>query len=68
LVVRGKSKELTAMAITVGTPLAIATKMVATGELTLKGVQVPVIPEMYDPILDELATLGINFVEEEKTL
>ena len=65
LVVMGETKERTAMAITVGTPLAIATKMVANGELNIPGVQVPVIPEMYNPILDELEELGIKFNEVE---
>ncbi len=65
LVVMGETKEKTAMAITVGTPLAIATKMVANGELNLPGVHVPVIPEMYNPILDELEELGIKFEEVE---
>ncbi len=65
IVVRGESKEKTAMAITVGTPLAIATKMVATGDIKLVGVHVPVIPELYNPILDELEELGIKFTEVE---
>jgi len=65
LIVMGETKEKTAMAITVGTPLAIATKMVANGELSIHGVQVPVIPEMYNPILDELEELGIKFNEVE---
>jgi len=68
LVVMGESKEKTAMAITVGTPLAIATKMVANNELSLKGLQVPVIPEIYNPILDELEELNIKFIEEESDL
>jgi len=56
------------MAITVGTPLAIATKMVANNELSLKGLQVPVIPEIYNPILDELEELNIKFIEKESDL
>jgi len=68
LVVMGETKEKTAMAITVGTPLAIATKMVANGELNFKGLQVPVIPQIYNPILDELEELNIKFIEEESDL
>ncbi|MCK5845919.1 MAG: saccharopine dehydrogenase NADP-binding domain-containing protein [Bacteroidales bacterium] len=66
MVVKGETKEKTAMAITVGTPLAIAVKMVANNELNLTGVHVPVIPEMYNPILDELENLDIKFTEVEK--
>jgi saccharopine dehydrogenase-like NADP-dependent oxidoreductase len=65
LVVEGETKEITAMAKTVGLPLAIAVKLVATGKLKITGVSVPVIPEIYLPILTELETLGIVFKEED---
>lgn len=68
LVVKGKTNDETAMAITVGTPLAIAVKMVALGKLKLTGVHVPVIPEIYSPILDELEELGIKFTEVESKI
>ena len=68
MVVKGETKEKTAMAITVGTPLAIAVKMVANKELKLTGVHVPVIPEMYNPILEELEESDIKFTETERTL
>ncbi len=68
LVVKGKTNEETAMAITVGTPLAIAVKMVALGKINLKGVHVPVIPQIYNPILEELEELGIKFTEVESNL
>ncbi len=68
LVVKGKTNDETAMAITVGTPLAIAVKMVALEELKITGVHVPVIPEIYNPILDELEELGIKFTEVESEL
>ncbi len=65
LVVEGETKEITAMAKTVGLPLAIAVKLVATGKVNIPGVSVPVIPELYQPILAELETLGIVFKEED---
>jgi saccharopine dehydrogenase-like NADP-dependent oxidoreductase len=65
LVVEGESKEVTAMAKTVGLPLAIAVKLVATEKVHIPGVSVPVIPELYEPILNELSKLGIIFKEEE---
>lgn len=68
LVVKGKTNDETAMAITVGTPLAIAVKMVAQGVIKQTGVHVPVIPDLYNPILDELEVLGINFTEVESNL
>lgn len=68
MVMKGESMENTAMAITVGLPLAIATKMVANEEIKLTGVHTPVIPELYNPILDELAGLGIVFNEKEERI
>ena len=65
LVVEGDSKEITAMAKTVGLPLGIAVKLVATGKVSLSGVSAPVVPELYEPILDELRDFGIVFKEED---
>jgi saccharopine dehydrogenase (NADP+, L-glutamate forming) len=53
------------MAKTVGLPLAIAARHILRGDIKLKGVQIPVIEEMYQPILKELAELGISFTESE---
>lgn len=65
LICKGKDTVHTAMSITVGTPVAIATKMLLTGEIKLTGVHIPVIPELYNPILKELEEYGIKFIEEE---
>jgi saccharopine dehydrogenase (NADP+, L-glutamate forming) len=64
----GKDSENTAMSYTVGTPLAIATKLLAQGHIHVTGVQIPTSPELYNPILDELEELGIQFNEEEISL
>lgn len=66
LVVIGKDPSETAMAITVGTPLAIASRLVMNGTIQATGVQVPTQPEFYNPILKELEEYGIRFVEEEE--
>lgn len=68
LVVIGKDKLHTAMSITVGTPLAIAVKLFLTGNLKADGVVIPVIPEIYNPILDELENYGVKFIDEEVEL
>lgn len=65
MVVIGKDQEETAMSITVGTPVAIAVKLLLTGQLKLTGVHIPVIPELYNPILNELETCGVVFREDE---
>jgi len=54
------------MARTVGLPAAVATKMILNGEIDITGVHIPVIPEIYNPVLDELETLGIKFTERTK--
>jgi saccharopine dehydrogenase (NADP+, L-glutamate forming) len=52
----------------VGLPAAIAARMVLQGEINLTGVHVPTIPEIYEPVLTELASLGISFEETTATL
>ncbi|MBM4372709.1 MAG: saccharopine dehydrogenase, partial [Deltaproteobacteria bacterium] len=53
----------TSMARTVSLPAAIATHRVLQGDIRLTGVHVPVIPELYEPVLQELETLGIRLEE-----
>jgi saccharopine dehydrogenase (NADP+, L-glutamate forming)/spermidine synthase len=53
----------TSIARTVAYPAAIAVKMILNGEINLTGVHVPVIPEIYNPVLDELAAMEIGFEE-----
>lgn len=65
LVVRGKDQLQTAMAITVGTPVGIAAKLILTGKLNKTGVVIPVEKDVYTPVLKELEKYGIRFVEEE---
>ena len=55
----------TAMSNTVGLPVAIAAKLILEGKITLRGVTLPIQPEVYVPILDELSELGIRFTEKE---
>ncbi|MFT5280010.1 MAG: saccharopine dehydrogenase-like NADP-dependent oxidoreductase, partial [Bacteroidia bacterium] len=61
----GDDMENTAMAKTVGLPLAIATRMMINGRISQKGVIMPLKPEAYNSILDELAENGIQFTEKE---
>jgi saccharopine dehydrogenase-like NADP-dependent oxidoreductase len=65
LVVKGDDQVYTAMAKTVGLPLAIATKLMLQGKLKVKGVVVPVMKEIYEPVLAELAENGIRFTDTE---
>jgi saccharopine dehydrogenase-like NADP-dependent oxidoreductase len=65
LVVEGEDERYTAMANTVGLPVAIAAKLMLTQQWTGRGVQLPVYKEAYLPILQELEAYGITFNEHE---
>ncbi len=64
LVVKGQDAVDTAMAKTVGLPLGIAARLILHQEIKLTGVQIPVVREIYIPILKELHTMGISFQEK----
>jgi saccharopine dehydrogenase (NADP+, L-glutamate forming) len=64
LVVKGENALRTAMAKTVGLPLGIAAKLILEDRMTISGLHIPIIPEIYKPVLDELALEGICFREE----
>ena len=52
------------MARTVSLPAAIGVKLILTGKILTPGVHVPVSPNIYNPVLDELAKLNIRCVEK----
>ena len=60
----GENATKTAMAKTVGLPLAIVAGLIADGAIKTFGVILPVIPEVYKPLLEALALEGISFKEE----
>ncbi len=63
MVCKGKSAQNTAMAFTVGLPVAMATRLVTLGLIQERGVLLPMRKEVYAPILAELAEWGIRFDE-----
>lgn len=64
----GDDEIYTAISKTVGLPAAIAAKLILTGELTLKGAYIPTHPVIYTKVLEELKTVGINFIEKKEEL
>jgi saccharopine dehydrogenase (NADP+, L-glutamate forming) len=64
LVVKGENAVRTAMAKTVGLPLGIAAKLILENKISLKGLHIPIIREIYEPVLTELENEGIRFREE----
>lgn len=65
MVVLGEDQTYTAMAKTVGLPVAIGTLAILNGKIKTPGVQIPITKEVYQPILKELKDLGIAFNEKE---
>ncbi|MFK7936737.1 MAG: saccharopine dehydrogenase C-terminal domain-containing protein [Saprospiraceae bacterium] len=63
MVIKGEDSINTAMAKLVGLPLGIFVKLVMEGRIKSTGVQIPVMKEVYDPVLEELEQFGIEFKE-----
>ncbi len=58
----------TSMNRTVGLPAAVGVRMILEGQITARGVLVPVLPEIYEPVLEELGRLGIHFHEASERI
>jgi saccharopine dehydrogenase-like NADP-dependent oxidoreductase len=65
MVVKGEDRTYTAMAKTVGLPVAMATLGILNKTITTPGVQIPITQEIYGPILEELKEYGISFNEKK---
>jgi saccharopine dehydrogenase (NAD+, L-glutamate forming) len=65
MVLIGEDQTFTAMAATVGLPVAMAALKILNKEITTPGVQIPITKEVYEPILKELEEYGITFKEKE---
>ncbi len=63
LIVKGEDRIHTAMAKTVGLPLGIAAKLILENKIQITGLHIPVVPEIYEPVLEELELNGIKFDE-----
>ncbi len=64
LQLEGETDTLTAMSKTVGLPLGIAAKLILEKQVNLKGVIIPTLPVLYQPMLEELAKYDIVFKEK----
>lgn len=61
----GDDQTYTAMAKTVGLPVAMAAIQILNGKIKTPGVQLPIRKEVYEPILKELESFGVIFNETE---
>jgi saccharopine dehydrogenase (NADP+, L-glutamate forming) len=63
MVLKGDNAVDTAMAKLVGLPIGIFVKLIMLGKITETGVQIPVNPTVYNPVLEELKDYGVEFRE-----
>lgn len=64
LVLKGEDAVNTAMAKTVGLPMAIMVRLLLQHELFLTGVHIPVMSQVYEPVMKELEDLGVKFNDD----
>ncbi len=65
LVCIGEDDQYTAMAKTVGLPLGIAAKLIIENQIQLSGLHIPILPQIYEPVLAALKSEGIEFQETQ---
>lgn len=65
MIVKGDDRRRTAMAKTVGLPLGIAAKLILQEKIRLTGLHIPIVPEVYEPVLQELQDHGIVFNDHQ---
>ena len=68
LVMRGTDGNNTAMSRLVGLPIGIFVKQVMLGKINSIGVNIPVIKEVYEPVLEELKEYGVIFTEKDEAI
>jgi saccharopine dehydrogenase (NADP+, L-glutamate forming) len=66
LIMKGKDGVDTAMSRLVGLPLGIFVKLLLLGKISTTGVNIPTMPEVYEPVMAELEEYGVKFVEVEE--
>ena len=65
MVMKGENEVDTAMAKLVGLPLGIFVRLVMEEKITSTGVNIPVMKEVYAPVLAELREYGVHFQEKD---
>ncbi len=66
MIVNGIPEGDKAMARTVSLPVAIATRLILEGKIALRGSVLPIYPEIYNPVLEELEEFGIKYSHRKK--
>lgn len=66
LVMKGANSQETAMSRLVGLPLGIFVKLLMLDQISTTGVNIPTMPEVYEPVMKELEEYGVQFTEREE--
>ncbi|MEI6409564.1 MAG: saccharopine dehydrogenase C-terminal domain-containing protein [Bacteroidota bacterium] len=66
LIMKGTNGTETAMSKLVGLPLGIFVKLLLLGKISTTGVNIPTMPEVYEPVMAELEEHGVRFIEQEE--
>lgn len=64
----GEDQIYTSMANTVGLPVGICSKLIMNGKIPDTGIMLPVKKEIYQPILKELESYDIRFIEKKEII
>lgn len=67
LLIKGNAEHTAADTVS-GLILGVTAKLMMTGQISLKGLHIPVLPEIYEPVLKELNRNGIVFEEQRRLL
>jgi saccharopine dehydrogenase-like NADP-dependent oxidoreductase len=68
MVMKGEDSQFTAMSKLVGLPIGILVKQVMLGKISSIGVNIPVMKEVYEPVLAELEEYGVKFIDKEERI
>mgnify|MGYP003311624299 CR=1 FL=1 len=65
LKIEGEDKTYTAMSKTVGLPIAVLVEHIININFNKSGIHLPFKKNIYEPVLERLSELGINFIDKE---
>ena len=68
VVVNGIAGGDSAMSRAVSLPVAISARLILEGKITLRGSVLPIYPEIYNPVLEELEEYGIKYEHQKRII
>ncbi len=68
LVHKGINSEDTSVARLVGLPVGIMVRLITEEKVNLSGVHIPIMKEVYEPVLKELANYDVKFVDKVEAI